>query len=103
MSNTISRYLEDLEFSRPYDERLLNRYGGIVHSCGKVDHFVPLLPGIEGYHAFNLSQPHYNDMESIYRNTVDKGIPILGLDRGTADQAVARGGLSMVWLCARKR
>lgn len=90
-----------LEFSRPYDERLLNRYGGIVHSCGKVDHFVPLLAGIEGYHAFNLSQPQYNDMESIYRNTVDKGIPILGLDRGTADQAVARGrplhGLVMCW------
>ena len=79
------------EFVRPCDERLLNRYGGIVHSCGKVDHFVPLLAGIKGYHAFNLSQPHYNDMETIYRNTVDKGVFILGLDRGTADRAVTEG------------
>jgi len=90
-----------LEFSRPCEARLLNRYGGIVHSCGKVDHFVPLLAGIEGYYAFNLSQPQCNDMESIYRNTVDKGIPILGLDRGTAQRSVAEGrplhGLVMCW------
>jgi hypothetical protein len=30
-------------------------------------------------------------METIYRNTVDKGVFILGLDRGTAELAVAQG------------
>lgn len=77
-----------LEFVKKYDAALLNRYGGIVHSCGKVDHFVPLLADIQGYHAFNLSQPSYNNMESIYQNTIDMNIPILGLERKTVNIAV---------------
>lgn len=80
-----------LEFVKQYDARLLNRYGGIVHSCGKVDHFAPLLADIQNYHAFNLSQPSYNDMETIYQGTIDKNIPILALDRPTVDLAVSQG------------
>lgn len=80
-----------LEFVKKYDAALLNRYGGIVHSCGKVDHFVPLLSDISGYYGFNLSQPSYNDMESLYQNTIDKNIPILNLDRAAAELAVSQG------------
>jgi hypothetical protein len=80
-----------LEFVKNYDARLLNRYGGIVHSCGKVDHFVPLLSDIQGYYAFNLSQASYNNMESIYQHTIDKNIPILNLERQAVDAAVGSG------------
>ena len=80
-----------LEFVKQYDARLLNRYGGVVHSCGKVDHFAPLLYDIRGYHAFNLSQPSYNDMEKIYQVTIDKNIPILALARETVNRAVSQG------------
>ena len=80
-----------LEFVKKYDAELLNRYGGVVHSCGKVDHFVPLLADIPGYYAFNLSQPSYNNMEYIYQNTVDKNIPILGLARDALTQSVSHG------------
>ena len=80
-----------LEFVKKYDAELLNRYGGVVHSCGKVDHFVPPLADIPGYYAFNLSQPSYNNMEYIYQNTVDKNIPILGLARDALTQSVSHG------------
>jgi hypothetical protein len=68
-------------FSLPYDKILLNRYGGIIHSCGKVDHFVNSLNLIgEGYYGFNLSQPHLNDMEKVFASTIDAGIRILNLN-----------------------
>jgi hypothetical protein len=38
-----------------------------------------------------MSQPEYNDMEVIYRNTVDKGIKLLGLQPEAAEAALAAG------------
>ena len=76
------------EFAVPCDRILLERYGGgIMHFCGRGDHYIahlcaqPMLTGV------NMSQPHLNDMEVIYRNTVDRGIPLLGFppDRAQAD------------------
>ena len=76
------------EFSLPYDKILLNRYGGIIHSCGKVYHFVNSLNLIgEGYYGFNLSQPHLNDMEKVFASTVDKGVRILSLHPEAVRQA----------------
>lgn len=76
------------EFSLPYDKILLNRYGGIIHSCGKVDHFVDSLNLVGGgYHGFNLSQPHLNDMGKVFASTVDKGVRILNLDPKAVQQA----------------
>ena len=46
---------------------------------------------MEGLYAINMSQPEYNDVETIYANTMDKGIKIIGLDRAAAEETVARG------------
>lgn len=79
-------------FIRPYDQRLLDEFGGgAIHFCGKGDHYVPSLAEMRNLYAINLSQPEYNDMETIYRNTVDKGIKIIGLERGAGEAALARG------------
>ncbi len=75
-------------FSLPYDKILLNRFGGIIHSCGKVDHFVNSLNLIgAGYYGFNLSQPQLNDMEKVFAATVDRGVRILNLDPAGVKQA----------------
>lgn len=77
------------EFSVPYDTILLERFGGgVMHFCGKGDHYIESLAAIPGINAINMSQPHYNDMEKIYQNTVDRGIMILGFikDRALKDQ-----------------
>jgi hypothetical protein len=42
-------------------------------------------------YAINMSQPEYNDMETMFANTVDKGINIIGFSRSAAEEAVARG------------
>lgn len=83
------------EFSVPYDARLLERFGGgTVHFCGRGDHYIEALCSIPKLYAVNMSQPEYNDMEKIYQNTVDKGIPLLGFhgDRARADLSSRAGG-----------
>ncbi len=80
------------EFIGPYDQRLLDEFGGgAIHFCGKGDHYIPAMSQLRGLYAINLSQPELNDMEEIYRHTVDKGIKLLGLKREAAEAALAQG------------
>ena len=79
------------EFSVPYDSLLLERFdGGAVHFCGRGDHYIEALCKIPKLYGVNLSQPEYNDMETIYRNTVDRGIPIIGFNAARAEEDVGR-------------
>jgi hypothetical protein len=81
------------EFAMPYDALLYKRFGGgAMHFCGKGDHYIEALSETPGLYGINMSQPHLNDMETIYRNTVDKGIKILGLGRAEALRSKDREG-----------
>ena len=81
------------EFSMPYDKRLLDTFGGgAIHFCGRGDHYIPDLCSLEGVYGINMSQPECNDMETIYRATVDRGIPLLGFSRARAEQDKGRKG-----------
>jgi hypothetical protein len=78
------------EFIRPYDQRLLDEFGGgAIHSCGKVDHYVHILPQMRGVYGFHMSQPQYNDLEKVFASTIDRGIVLLGLAASAADAALA--------------
>jgi uroporphyrinogen-III decarboxylase len=80
------------EFSLPYDKLLLDRFdGGVVHFCGRGDHYIDLLCAEKGVTGINLSQPEYNDMEKIYANTLDKGIKIFSIQRSRAEADKGRG------------
>lgn len=80
------------EFIRPYDQRLLNELGGgAVHFCGRGSHYIESCCNMNAMHAIAMSQPHLNEMETIYRHTVDNGITLLGFDRRVADEALAAG------------
>lgn len=80
------------EFIFPYDQEVLSHFGGgSIHFCGKGDHYVQFFSEMDGLTAMNMSQPEYNDMESIYNSTVDKGIPIFSLNKLTVEEAVASG------------
>lgn len=80
------------EFIRPYDQRLLDEFGGgAIHFCGRGSHYIARMTELRGLHAIAMSQPEYNDMETIYRYTVDRGIKLLGLKREAAEQAIAQG------------
>jgi uroporphyrinogen-III decarboxylase len=80
------------EFVEPYDQRLLNEFGGgALHFCGKGDHYIARIPEMRGVYAVQMSQPEYNDMEKIFTHTVDKGIPLLRLPRKAAQAALQQG------------
>lgn len=75
-----------VEFVRPLDQRLLDEFGGgCVHFCGRGSHFIEAMSQMRALHAIHLSQPEYNDMETIFRHTIDKGIKLLDFRKsGTA-------------------
>jgi len=80
------------EFVRPFDLRLLDEFkGGGIHFCGRGDHFITKAARIPGVHAFNITQPHLNDAEAIFQNTIDQGIQLIGFERQAAEQALHRG------------
>jgi uroporphyrinogen-III decarboxylase len=80
------------EFVRPYDQRLLDEFGGgAIHFCGRGDHYIARMSTLRGLHAINLTQPEYNDMETIFCHTVDKGIKLIGLPPEGAQVALREG------------
>lgn len=80
------------EFVRPYDERLMMHFGGgFIHFCGRGDHYIQSMCGIRNLYAVHLSQPHMNDMGEIFKNTVDRGIRIVGFERAVAEHALKTG------------
>jgi len=77
-----------VEFVRPFDQRLFDEFdGGAIHFCGRGDHFIEAMSEMDGLTGVNLSQPELNDMETVYRCTVDKGIQLLGLSEAAARDA----------------
>ena len=81
------------EYAAPYDAELLKHFeGGVVHFCGRGDHYIETLCGLPGLYGINMSQREYNDMETIYRNTVDQGIPLLGFSAQQARSDRGRPG-----------
>lgn len=87
------------EFAAPYDAELLKHFkGGVVHFCGRGDHYMETLCSIPDLTGVNMSQPEYNDMETIYRSTVDKGIPLLAFPRARAEADLGREGGFHHWM-----
>src|SRR5208283_4453302 len=81
-----------VDFVRPLDQQLFDEFGGgAIHFCGRGCHFIEAMSAMRGLSGIQMSQPHLNDMETIYRNTVDKRIKVLNLDTKAAQAAVAAG------------
>ena len=81
-----------LEFVRPYDQMIFDEFGGgAIHFCGQGDHYIEQMSEMDGLGAVAMSQPHLNNMKTIYRNTVDKGISLIGFNRVHAEKALVSG------------
>jgi hypothetical protein len=80
------------DFVRPFDQQLLDELGGgAIHFCGRGDHLIAKLSQLSGIHAVNTTQPALNNVETIFANTIDRQINLLGFEREIADQALRRG------------
>ena len=81
------------EYAAPYDGELLQHYdGGAVHFCGRGDHYMDILCDLPKLYGINMSQPELNDMEKIYRCTLDKGIKLLAFSPEYAAKDRSRVG-----------
>jgi hypothetical protein len=81
-----------VEFIRPVDQRLLDRFGGgAVHFCGRGDHYIQPCCEMPGMTGIAMSQPELNDMEKIYQATVDRGIFLLDFPAWAAEEALRAG------------
>lgn len=80
------------EFVRPYDQRLLGAFGGGgIHFCGRGDHFIAKVAQMPGVYAVNMTQPALNDLETVFRTTIDRQINLIGLERAAAEETLQRG------------
>ena len=81
-----------VEFIRPRDQRLFDEFGGgAIHFCGRGDHYIEAMCEMRGLGQVDMSQPELNDMEKIFRATVDRGINLNGRLREPVEKAVAAG------------
>ena len=55
------------EFVKPYDQRLLDVFGGCVHFCGSGKSFLADMVDSEHLYGLNMSQPELNDMDAFWR------------------------------------
>ena len=66
------------EFAFPYDNELLEYYGGgCVHFCGKGDHYIDVLAQAPKLYGVHMSQPEYNDLNKIYSAIRNNGKRLL--------------------------
>ena len=82
------------EFVKPYDQRLLNAFGGCVHYCGRGDQFVESMAESEYLYGIHVSQPELNDMDRLWRVTRDHRLVLLDLS-GEYVPANARRGVTV--------
>jgi len=68
------------EFSRTYDEKILQEFGGGgVHFCGSADHWRQELAHTTGLRCVDFGQPDYNDMDAWYDTLKQRDISIMRL------------------------
>jgi len=65
--------------------------GGGIHFRGRGDHFIANVAEMPGVHAVNMTQPEWNDVEVVFRNTIDNDINLIGLAEEAAQRALRDG------------
>lgn len=79
------------EFVKPYDQRILDAFGGCVHFCGRGDQFVPSLATSRNLYGVNSSQPDWNDMALLWRVTREHRLVLLDLQAAYAPAGANQG------------
>lgn len=67
------------EFVRPYDQRILERFGGCIHFCGCGNAFVAPMLESSTLYGLHISQPELNDTERIMALAQARNVVLLDL------------------------
>jgi hypothetical protein len=68
------------EFIQPYDQQVLDIFGGCIHFCGRGDHFAAAMTGSRNLYGLNITQPELNDMQKVLELCRAQRIVVLDLD-----------------------
>ncbi len=79
------------EFVKPYDQRVLDTFGGAIHYCGRGDQFVESMAASAHLYALHVSQPELNDMGKLFRTTREHKLVVLDLDEAYLPAGVRCG------------
>lgn len=92
----IEACLEDLEqrIDTGVEDSLYEEWSVFLDGRFRGDHYIGLLSEMPGLYAVAMPQPECNDMEAVFRHTVDKDIPLIGFPRSDAE-AARQGGRSL--------
>jgi uroporphyrinogen-III decarboxylase len=66
-------------FVKPYDQRVLDAFGGCIHFCGRGDHWISSMTTSRNLYGVNLSQPDWNNMAAVWGATRERHIVVLDL------------------------
>jgi len=67
------------EFVKPYDQMLLDEFGGCIHFCGKAKAFIRSMCASRRLYGINMSQPELNDVPAALALAQQHRLVVLGL------------------------
>ncbi len=67
------------EFVMPYDQQLLDEFGGCIHFCGKAKAFIGPMTASRGLYGINMSQPELNDVPAVLALAQKHKLVVMGL------------------------
>ena len=79
------------EFVKPYDQRILDAFGGCIHYCGCGDQFIRSMSESRNLYGVNISQPELNDMERFWQAVTANKLVVLGMPETYVPEGTRRG------------
>jgi hypothetical protein len=67
------------EFVKPYDQELLDEFGGCAHYCGKGDSFIASMCRSRSLFGVNASQPELNDVDLLVESARANRLVLVGI------------------------
>ncbi|MHB1354703.1 MAG: hypothetical protein ACYCZF_01860 [Anaerolineae bacterium] len=82
------------EFVQPYDQQVLDVFGGCIHFCGRGDQFVADMTKSSQLYGLNITQPELNNMTRIWEMCQTRKIVLLDINESYLPP-MARTGVSV--------
>ncbi|MBN2210125.1 MAG: hypothetical protein JW709_01905 [Sedimentisphaerales bacterium] len=73
------------ELIAPFDEKILNLFGGGIHCCGDVNNIVPELLSLVSIECFDFGQSELNNVQTIYNAAKARKVALMRLAVGERD------------------
>ncbi|OGF50953.1 MAG: hypothetical protein A2231_06485 [Candidatus Firestonebacteria bacterium RIFOXYA2_FULL_40_8] len=83
------------EFVKPYDQSLLDEFGGCVHFCGRGTTFIDSMCKSKKLYGLHSSQIHLNDKELLYKSTSENKVVWLSVSKEFLPSVPLKTGVTL--------